>query len=209
MHVTTTVFSSACLSSNCLACVSVNVAPGGASNDEKSNLGLFCVLYDFGFNLGDPAYPRSNAIAQGRDGGLYSTSTSGGGLYSYGTVFKITTEGKLKVLHSFDKSDGESPFSGLVLSRQGALYGSALYGGANGFGVIFKINPSGHLTPMYNFNGGSDGGYPWAAPIQGGGGNFYGTTATSSNLEGTVYKMTRSGRLATLHMFNGFEDRGP
>ncbi len=55
----------------------------------------FSVLYNFGTKSGDPANPLlEGIIAQGRDGNLYSTTTSGG-TSNQGSVFKITPNGKL------------------------------------------------------------------------------------------------------------------
>jgi len=44
-------------------------------------------------------------LVQGTDGNFYGT-TSSGGAYGNGTVFKITPRGTLTTLHSFDQTDG-------------------------------------------------------------------------------------------------------
>ena len=71
--------------------------------------------------------------------------------FGCGTVFKITAGGTLTTLRedSFDGSDGNGPWAGLVQARDGNFYGATAYGGANnncygstaGCGTIFKITP--------------------------------------------------------------------
>lgn len=161
------------------------------------------VLYNFGTHPGDPVNPESpGAIAQGRDGNLYSTAPSGGA-NGGGAIFKITPTGHLTVLHSFDTTTQDSgAFSGLTLGTDGYFYGTTYQGGTSNFGTLFKIGPNGKFTVLYNFTGGSDGGNPYAAPILGRDGDFYGTTSDS------VYRMTPSGTLTTLHQLSYTEGSG-
>jgi len=58
-------------------------------------------------------------------GNLYGT-TSKGGAYNYGTVFKLDTSANEAVLYSFTGTagDGVYPYAGLVLDAQGNLYGT-------------------------------------------------------------------------------------
>jgi uncharacterized repeat protein (TIGR03803 family) len=163
----------------------------------------FSDLYNFGINSGDPLEPLyPGIIAQGRDGSLYSTSSFGGALGG-GSVFRITPDGVLNVLYSFDGAHGLNPISGLTLGADGDFYGTTTSGGASGFGVVFKITSGGVLTILHNFTNGTDGEYPYAPPIQGADGSFYGTTfgGGASNL-GTVYKITSSGTLTTIYQLN-------
>jgi len=160
------------------------------------------VLYDLGTNSGDPLQPGA-LVAQGRDGNLYSSSSSGG-THNLGTVFKITPAGTLTVLYNFDGTRGSTPYGGLTLGTDGNLYGTTSLGGAFRLGTVFKITTAGNLTTLYSFTGGTDGYNPWAAPVQGTDGNFYGTTCGcpyGGAFAGTVYKLTPSGKLATLHQF--------
>jgi uncharacterized repeat protein (TIGR03803 family) len=165
-------------------------------------------LYNFGANSKQPADPvYSGIIAQGRDGNLYST-TPAGGTNGYGTVFKITPEGKLRVIYNFDGSLG-IPYSGLTLGTDGNLYGATLSGGSSSYGGAFKITPSGNLTILHTFTG-ADGGNPLAPPIQGADGNFYGTTASGGpSFAGTVYKINPSGKFTRLHSFNFTDGANP
>ena len=61
---------------------------------------------------------------QGRDGNFYGT-TSFGGTNNWGTVFKISTNGALSSLHSFDYDYGSPiPYAGLVQGGDGNFYGT-------------------------------------------------------------------------------------
>ena len=72
---------------------------------------------------------------------LFGTAPAGGAA-GYGTVFKVSTDGKdFAVLHTFTGSDGAVPRSGLVL-LDNTLYGITQRGGHNE-GVIFKVNTDG------------------------------------------------------------------
>jgi uncharacterized repeat protein (TIGR03803 family) len=169
----------------------------------------FSVLYNFGTNSGDPLNPgETGAIAQGRDGNLYSTA-SNGGAHGYGAVFKITPSGKLTVLYNFDGPHGQAPLGGLTLGTDGNFYGTTWYGGATGNGTVFKITPTGQLTVLYSFTGGSDGFQPYAPPIEGSDGNFYGTAGFGGAGWGTVYKLTPSGKFTTLHAFSSGDGSSP
>ena len=155
-------------------------------------------LYNLGSTLGEPANPAwMGLLAQGRDGNLYSTS-QGGGMNTYGSVFQLTPAGKMNLLYSFmNKKDGASPNSGLTLGTDGNLYGTTPVGGSLGFGTVFKITTSGQFKTLHDFNGSTEGLHPDSPPVEGFDGNFYGTT------DGSVYKMTPSGKLTVIYTFPG------
>jgi uncharacterized repeat protein (TIGR03803 family) len=177
----------------------------------KLNKGRFAVLYSFAENSTDPLYP-SGIIAQGRDGGLYS-STNVGGLYNLGTVFAITTAGQLSVPYNFTDPLDEygGPGWGLTLSTDGTFYGACTYcGGGNGYGTVFKVTPSGDLTTLYDFTGQNEDAYPHAPPIQAADGWFYGTAAGDFYGHGSeVYRMTPSGDKVTLFHLNHRQGAAP
>jgi uncharacterized repeat protein (TIGR03803 family) len=110
-------------------------------------------------------------------------------------------------LHSFDGTDGNKSFSGLVQATNGSLYGATYYGGAKDSGEVFEIIPGGTLTTFYSFCSKSrcaDGEYTYATPVHGTDGNFYGTTYLGGSKElGTVFKIAPGGTLTTLHSFDG------
>jgi uncharacterized repeat protein (TIGR03803 family) len=82
-------------------------------------------------------------------------------------------------LHSFDGTDGNKSFAGMIQATNGNLYGTTYYGGATNSGEVFEITPGGTLTTLRSFcskSGCTDGEYTYATPVQGIDGNFYGTT---------------------------------
>ena len=155
------------------------------------------------------------ALVQASDGNFYGT-TSQGGTYSGGTVFRITPNGELTTLHSFQYLDGRSPSTALIQSTDGNLYGIANAGSHNQ-GVIFKITLDGSLTVVYSFcsqSGCVDGKGPTGPLLQASDGNFYGTTGgggvnCGNSGCGTVFEITPQGALTTLHSFNGTDGKAP
>src|ERR1035437_1848227 len=157
----------------------------------------FSVVYNFGSNPNDPANPRgADAIAQGRDGDLYSTAVNGGSI-GHGTAFKITPTGHVTVLASFDTT-ASFTYSGLTLGTDANYYGSSTDGGTSGYGTIYKISSGGTYTLLHAFTGGSDGGNPEAPPMQASTGSYYGTTSGLGVVNSTVYKATSAGVLTKI-----------
>jgi uncharacterized repeat protein (TIGR03803 family) len=99
------------------------------------------VIYSF---KGSPI-DGSNSLAKliEYNGELYGT-TNAGGINGAGTVFKLTTDGKVwveTIIYNFKGgSDGYAPQAGLVTDHRGALYGTTISGG-NGYGTVFKLTP--------------------------------------------------------------------
>jgi uncharacterized repeat protein (TIGR03803 family) len=190
-----------------------------------SSNGALTSLYSFtGSN--DGAYPYAGLV-QGSDGYFYGTTQSGGttnynpdtGLYGYGTVFKISSNGALTSLYSFTGgNDGAYPYGGLVQGSDGYFYGTTYRGGAyrdqygEGYGTVFKISTSGALTSLHSFNN-TNGANPIAGLVQGSDGFFYGTTYGGGTnggyltfVLGTVFKISSNGALTSLYSFTGFTD---
>jgi uncharacterized repeat protein (TIGR03803 family) len=183
---------------------------GGASGDcpyswgcgtifEITVAGKLTTLYSFcsQANCSDGESPSYGPLLQARNGDFYGT-TSEGGAFGYGTVFKITPTGTLTILHSFDGSDGLAPLAGLIQATDGNFYGTTLYnGGSSGNGTVVKITPQGTLTTLHSFDG-TDGSQPIGGLVQATNGDFYGTTdigGTSDNCSatpgcGTVYSLS-------------------
>ena len=176
-----TAFVSACRTG--LACLLFLLLLGTARVSAQGYLDL----HEFD-GLGGGCCPQYTSImAQGRDGNLYGT-TSTGGTSSVGVVFRITPAGAFSVLHNFDKTHGSTPVGGLVLGTDGNFYGTTELGGTHGYGNIFKITPAGVLTVIYSFTGNADGGLTVAPLIVGMDGNFYGTT-----YPGVAFKVSSAG----------------
>ena len=181
--------------------------------------GALTTLYQFCHGFGtctDGSAPMAGVI-QASDGNLYGTTFTGGtragwpaGLGDNGTVFRLTPDGELTTLYSFDNSTsyayGSWPRAGLAQGSDGNLYGTANQRGANGnYGTIFKITTSGSITALYSFcavSGCPDGANPEAPLIQATDGNYYGTTHFGgAHNGGTLFRITPGGTLTTLYSF--------
>jgi len=150
------------------------------------------------FDSSDGAYPYSGVV-QAANGNLYGTTSElalldggpscGGSGVGFGTVFQITPGGTLTTLHSFDQTDGASPYAGLMQATDGNLYGVTACGGTNGDGTLFKITTGGALTTLHTFAK-TDGALPYAPPMQATNGTLYGTTVVGgSDGDGTVFSL--------------------
>ncbi len=113
--------------------------------------------------------------------------------------------------------DGGGPAAGLIMDKEGDLYGTTAFGGAYGIdcdpfpqgcGTVFQLNPSGTETVLHSFaNNGTDGFYPFAGLIMDANGKLYGTTfggganACEDVHCGTVFELTAGGTETVLHSF--------
>ncbi len=165
----------------------------------------FTNLHSFG-EFENGAY--AEGLAQGNDGSFYGT-TSGGGAYGQGTVFKITPGAAITTLYSFTGSnDGGSPAGPLALGNDGNFYGTTTSGGSNGVGTVFRISTMGALTTLYCFTNDDSGAgpVPNGGLVQGNDGSFYGTTEAGGNGYGSVFKISLNGTFANLYFFHGYGD---
>lgn len=125
-------------------------------------------------------------MIQANNGDFYGVATFGGA-HGDGTVFRITREGQLTTLHSFNGTDGAMPTGTLTQASDGNFYGTTQFGGINlicdgctqAAGTVFKMTPDGRLTTLHDFcseKNCADGENPWAGLLQDTDGDFYGTT---------------------------------
>lgn len=132
------------------------------------------ILHNFGWQ-NDGAAPIGGVIFDS-GGKLYGTTETGGGGYTYGTVYRLSpgTKGWTEtVLHRFGRNDqAGSPWGNLVMDQQGNLYGTA--------SSVFELSPDRKgwaETILHEFTGGKEDGLgPQAGPIRDAAGNLYGTT---------------------------------
>jgi uncharacterized repeat protein (TIGR03803 family) len=117
---------------------------------------IFSPLYSFGSQEHDGFYPLARVLF-GPDGLLYGT-TSYGGAFAYGTVFRLqppatTCKSVLcpwieTVIYSFTGgADGGIPqYGDLAFDQAGNIYGTTYGGGASGDGVVFELTRSGRTA---------------------------------------------------------------
>jgi uncharacterized repeat protein (TIGR03803 family) len=171
------------------------------------------VLHTFAEST-DGATPHAGLI-EASDGTFYGT-TSAGGKYGVGTVFKITSAGSEAVVYSFSggvdgSKDGAFPYAPLTQGPDGNLYGTTLYGGASSTGTVFQLTPAGEEKVIYSFGKIPDGNYPLTM-ILASDGNFYGFTEAGGSVSngftygnGTVFEITTAGVEKIVYSFLGLK----
>jgi uncharacterized repeat protein (TIGR03803 family) len=173
--------------------------------------GRITILHTFA-GVPDGADPSTGMIRD-QQGNFYGT-TFYGGTFNAGTVFKMDPKGRLRVLHSFTwtNGDGAFPSGGLVMDRDGSLYGTTQEGGRDDYcwgdcGTVFKIDKTGKETVLLGFI--LPSAYPTASMIWDAEGHLYGTTSgNGSSSFGTVFEVNDSGPATILYRFSGGEDGG-
>jgi uncharacterized repeat protein (TIGR03803 family) len=159
--------------------------------------------------LAAPKYKILHAFGQGQDGAgiwgsllldkkgnLYGT-TGGGGLYGYGTAFRLAPKSNGNwsetILHDFDRNgqDGYGPTDNLTFRTDGNLYGTTTYGGTYDYGMVFELKPgsSGWTeNVVYNFGSHQNDGFePYAGLVLAPTGDLFGTTPHDP---GNVFQLT-------------------
>jgi uncharacterized repeat protein (TIGR03803 family) len=153
------------------------------------------------------------------NGNLYGTTNSGGANNNgdcngagCGTVFEITSAGKLTTLYSFCSqqpscADGIGPGQ-LVQGANGNFFGTTASGGIldgnngcpDGCGTVFEITQAGQFTTLYKFCGCGDGEFPLSGLVQAANGNFYGMTGAGGGY-GSVFEITPAGKFSQIYSF--------
>lgn len=136
-----------------------------------------------------PALPVG--IVQGADNLLYIV-TSGGGSASRGSIFRVAPDGTGQaVVHDFviSASDGQTPAAGLIVARDGAMYGATTQGGAGSGGTVYRLGTDGTFTLLHSFglvSGVADG--PQSLLTEDSNGNICGVT-----ISGDVFRLSKDG----------------
>ncbi len=193
-------------------------ALGGTTDNgtlfEITSDGSFQTLYNFSFgsNTISDIYTnvdgsRPYGLTQGTDGNFYGTADFGG-TNGNGTVFEFTTNGVLKVLHTFSpqaingqNADGASPQSPLTEGPDGAFYGTTPNGGAYAGGTIFRVTPAGDFSTVLSFEYFTNGANPYG-PLLLKGGVFFGAAPDFANGGGTIFQVTTNGAVTLLYEFS-------
>jgi uncharacterized repeat protein (TIGR03803 family) len=155
--------------------------------------------------LPDGAWPMGALIAV--NGIIYGTTSAGGG-DDDGTVFAITTKGRVQPLYSFQNLNGYGgapggPFAGVVAIGSN-LYGTVPDGGTNGDGFVYSLGIYARNAAILHDFGSSltDGRKPRAALIVVDGA-LYGTTYEGGAYGGgTVFRINaNTGKERILYNF--------
>ena len=152
------------------------------------------------------------------NGAFYGASYSGGA-YNYGSIFRVSSDGIVTRLASFNGTNGARPFAGLTRGRDGFFYGTTAYGGPSYTGgpgsvlaipgTVFKVDTNGILTTIVAFNR-TNGATPEARLLLSLDGDLYGTTLGGGDgSSGTIFRTTSGGALNTLVSFGGTNGAAP
>jgi uncharacterized repeat protein (TIGR03803 family) len=220
----------------CLFCHNPRVPSGGLLMDKLGNLygttifggtgtcqsgcgtiyrldtaGTLHVLYSFtgGADGSQPFGP----LAADANGNLYGVAQIGGNLScsalpqaGCGTVFRLSRNGRLTVLHTFEAgADGAIPQPDLLLDTVGGnLYGATSRGGVSNNGIVFKLASTGKYKVLHQFNGANDGSAPNGGLVLNEAGTLFGTAQTGgAGGDGTAFALIPTGQLRVLHTFQG------
>lgn len=168
------------------------------------------------FDGADGSEPAAGLVSDS-NGDLFGTTVSGG-TSGNGTVFEIANtasgyDSAPITLVNFNNTDGNNPYSGLIIDANSNLLGTTNSGGTYGYGTVFEIvNTSGVYsstpTTLVNFDD-HNGAYPIATLIADANGNLFGTTTESgASGDGTLFEIANSASgyattPTTLISFNG------
>jgi uncharacterized repeat protein (TIGR03803 family) len=164
------------------------------------------VLYSFS-SSGNAGFEPFSGVVLDSAGNVYGTTFLGGpGGSDGGAAYQLTQSGSswtLAVLHDFGGSnDGGNPFGGMIIDRQGNLYGTTGDGpGSNDGGTVFEFQPSGNSWTYSTLAVLPVDAAPEDTPIMDAAGNLYAT-----GVGGIVFELTHSGGVWTynlLHDLNG------
>lgn len=108
--------------------------------------GQLTVLYNFCNQTNCDDGGQAGGLIQATDGNFYGTAEAGGA-NGDGTIFQLTPQGVLTVMHAFDYTDGRDSVNQLTQGTNGILYGQTDQGGTgpcinSGCGAVFSLDNS-------------------------------------------------------------------
>ena len=143
------------------------------------------------FTISFDAGNAPSSLRQDSDGSFYGTTTSGG-TFDAGVLFRMDTTGAVTALHHFSgAADGGAP-SGLVRASDGRFYGVTRSGAL----TVFRFTPGGALTTLQTFSSAE------AAPVDlfaASDGNVYGLLERGGDFGNGAIFVIDAGGVTTVH----------
>jgi uncharacterized repeat protein (TIGR03803 family) len=187
----------------------------GSGTIYKLNVtgGNYKIVHSFNFAT-EPCRPMAPLLLA-KDGNYYGTTELGPNFVQHGSIFMMTSGGKVTSLHTFNGII----FAPLIQGSDGNFYGTTEWApsGLGRHGTVFKMTPDHTVTTLHTFSG-TDGKFPFYGVVQGPDGSLYGVTPFGGSVNGgVVFKINTDGSSFTvLHNFadgsvpnDGFTPSGP
>jgi uncharacterized repeat protein (TIGR03803 family) len=132
-------------------------------------------------------------------------STLYGGKGGAGTLFAVTSRGRVIPLHNFDaETQGAQPNDMLAVDPQGNIYGTTQNGGKYRGGTIYKFSTDRRtLKVLHAFDSSTgDGSRPLQGLVRGSGGALYGAAAGGAiATNGSIFEIYPAGNYITRYRF--------
>ena len=140
----------------------------------------------------DGSYPYGN-LTFDLAGNLYGTTSQSGVKGNMGTVFEFVPNGtqwiEQRQYYFGINTDGQFPFSGVVVDASGNVYGTTHNGGSQGYGIVYKLTPNStgwNEKILYNLAGANDGGISSATLVMDASGNLFGTASYGGSAQSCI-----------------------
>jgi uncharacterized repeat protein (TIGR03803 family) len=199
------------LSLRVVVLVLLTTISGKATNTPPVIVAGFDIVAAFSGANGDR--PESG-LTLGRDGFLYGIAYDGGTNWpggTWGSMFKMSTQGKFAWSVGFARETGDPVTSGLSTDGR-YLYGTGRYGGSNDMGTVFRCDTNGVLAVLHSFTGVAstnqgDDGTPVGGVVRASDGFLWGATIGDGFTSmGSIFRIAPDGSFSVLRSLNGCDD---
>lgn len=150
----------------------------------------------------DGARPLAGLV-EDESGNLYG-ATSEGGETGRGTIYKLSSNGELNVLHTFSTNEGAHPCGGLLASSDGYLYGTTRQGGRGDRGTVFRLRADGNEFQTLRDFKRKEGAGLESKLIEDSDGWLYGVASQGGvKNQGTLFRIAKDGSaFEVIHRFD-------
>ena len=154
-------------------------------------------------------FAPAGPLVVGKDGNLYGANLYGGstlclGAIGCGSLYRVGLDGKFRLLHVFQGTDGANPVGAISRGATDKLYGATGAGGATDAGTAFSLSPDGTIQPLHEFTSTKPVGSPLTGLTVGLDGNLYGAASYlgqgihGAAEQGDLYRLRTSGKVTLL-----------
>jgi len=180
----------------------------------------YCAIgFGTGLLVSTPAYAATfTTLATGLSNSLEISAVVGttaygttlyGGKGGAGTLFAVTSWGRVVRLHNFNAAtEGAQPNDMLAVDPHGNVYGTTQNGGKYGGGTIYKFTVDRTLKVLHAFDEATgDGKRPLQGLVRSSAGSLYGAAAGGAiDTNGSVFEINAAGNYITRYRFRSGGD---